>query len=361
MCKSCLFFILSGLLSFGTAHAAESLETYELQQRQAGELIPVIRPMLPADSAINGQGYTLIVRGDEATHEMVRRILQKLDGKLQNLQISVRFTAPGVAHRDASGASVRLNTGNDSTGINATAGSTPRHGSTTIDIKGNDAKARKAEADGEAEYIGKTGAAYGARVRAVGMAKAAKMDKKNHRVYCLTGDGEQQEGQIWEAAMEAGAWGLDNLCCILDKNRLQIDGPVKEVMNIDPIADKYRAFGWNVTEIDGHNMQQILKAFEKAAATKDQPTVIIANTTKGKGVSFMENNPVWHGTPPSREQYEAAQTELEEGRRLAEIVLRNDDVDQDLVEAKRGLARPDEQVGERYPARTLDAGDRHLF
>src|SRR5512135_3256137 len=96
---------------------------------------------------------------------------------------------------------------------------------------------------------------------AVGMAKAGKMDKKSHRVYCLTGDGEQQEGNIWEAAMEAGAWGLDNLCCILDKNRLQIDGLVKEVMNIDPIADKYRSFGWHVIEIDGHNMQQILKAF----------------------------------------------------------------------------------------------------
>jgi len=137
---------------------------------------------------------------------------------------------------------------------------------------------------------------------AAGMAKAAKMDKKSHRVYCLTGDGEHQEGQIWEAAMEAGAWGLDNLCCILDKNRLQIDGPVKEVMNIDPIADKYRAFGWNVIEIDGHNMQQILKAFEKAAQTAGQPTVIVANTTKGKGVDFMENQAGWHGKAPNRQQ-----------------------------------------------------------
>ena len=94
---------------------------------------------------------------------------------------------------------------------------------------------------------------------AAGMAMAGKMDKKSHRVYCLTGDGEQQEGQIWEAAMEAGAFGLDNLCCIIDRNRLQIDGLVKEVMNIDPIADKYRAFGWHVIEIDGHNMQQILE------------------------------------------------------------------------------------------------------
>jgi transketolase len=137
---------------------------------------------------------------------------------------------------------------------------------------------------------------------AVGMAKAAKIDRRNHRVYCITGDGEHQEGQIWEAAMEAAAWNLDNLCCVLDKNRLQIDGWVKDVMPIDPIADKYRAFGWNVTEIDGHNMQQILKAFEKAAAHKGQPTLIIANTTKGKGVDFMENVAGWHGKAPNHEQ-----------------------------------------------------------
>jgi transketolase len=137
---------------------------------------------------------------------------------------------------------------------------------------------------------------------AAGIARAGRMDKKDYRVYCLTGDGEHQEGQMWEAIMEAGAWGLDNLCCILDKNRLQIDGPVKEVMNIDPIADKYRAFGWNVIEIDGHNMQQILKAFEKAAQTKGQPTVIVANTTKGKGVDFMENQAGWHGKAPNKEQ-----------------------------------------------------------
>ncbi len=137
---------------------------------------------------------------------------------------------------------------------------------------------------------------------AVGMAKAAKMDRKTHRIYCITGDGEHQEGQIWEAVMEAGAWGLDNLCCILDKNRLQIDGWVKDVMPIDPIADKYRAFGWNVTEIDGHNMQQIVKAFEKAAQHKGQPTLIVANTTKGKGVDFMENVAGWHGKAPDHEQ-----------------------------------------------------------
>ncbi|MEO0077869.1 MAG: transketolase [candidate division WOR-3 bacterium] len=137
---------------------------------------------------------------------------------------------------------------------------------------------------------------------AVGIALAGRMDRKNFRVYCLTGDGEHQEGQIWEAVMEAGAYKLDNLCCIVDKNRLQIDGWVKDVMNIDPLADKYRAFGWHVIEIDGHNMQQILKAFEKAALFKGQPTVIIANTTKGKGVDFMENQAGWHGKAPNHEQ-----------------------------------------------------------
>jgi transketolase len=137
---------------------------------------------------------------------------------------------------------------------------------------------------------------------AVGVALAGRMDKKHYRTYCITGDGEHQEGQVWEAVMEAAAYKLDTLCCIVDRNRLQIDGWVKDVMNIDPIADKYRAFGWNVTEIDGHNMQQILKAFEKAAQVRGQPTVIIANTTKGKGVDFMENQAGWHGRAPSHEQ-----------------------------------------------------------
>ncbi len=137
---------------------------------------------------------------------------------------------------------------------------------------------------------------------AVGIAKAALLDRRAYRVYSLNGDGEQQEGQIWEAVMEAGAWKLDNLCCVIDRNRLQIDGWVKDVMNIEPIVDKYRAFGWNTIEIDGHNMQQILQAFEKAARTKGQPTAIIANTIKGKGVSFMENVAGWHGKAPSREE-----------------------------------------------------------
>ncbi len=145
---------------------------------------------------------------------------------------------------------------------------------------------------------------------AVGSALAGRMDGREYRVYCLTGDGEHQEGQIWEAVMEAGNFGLDNLCCILDKNRLQIDGWVKEVQNIDPIVDKYRAFGWNAIEIDGHNMHQILSAFEKATRFKGKPTVIIAKTTKGKGVSFMENVAGWHGRAPDLKQLEEALKEL---------------------------------------------------
>jgi len=145
---------------------------------------------------------------------------------------------------------------------------------------------------------------------AVGIALAGRMDRKDYRVYCLTGDGEHQEGQIWEAVMEAGNFALDNLCCVIDKNRLQIDGLVKEVQNIDPITDKYRAFGWNTVEIDGHNMHQILGAFDKAARLKGKPTLIVANTTKGKGVSFMENVAGWHGRAPDREQLIQALKEL---------------------------------------------------
>ncbi|MBN1504456.1 MAG: transketolase [Candidatus Eisenbacteria bacterium] len=132
-----------------------------------------------------------------------------------------------------------------------------------------------------------------------GIALAAKLDGKSHRVYCFMGDGEQQEGQIWEAIMEAGHYKLDNLCGILDVNRLQIDGWVQEVMNVEPLAEKYRSFNWNVIEIDGHDMGQILDAYEKARNFKGKPTVIIAHTVKGKGVDFMENVAGWHGKAPS--------------------------------------------------------------
>jgi len=136
----------------------------------------------------------------------------------------------------------------------------------------------------------------------VGDALAARLDRKNYRVYCIMGDGEQQEGQIWEAAMEACHYGLDNLCGIVDKNRLQIDGCTDDVMCIDPLADKYRSFGWYVLEIDGHNMPQILDAFQQARKNKGKPTIIIAHTVKGKGVEFMENVCGWHGKAPSVEQ-----------------------------------------------------------
>jgi len=137
---------------------------------------------------------------------------------------------------------------------------------------------------------------------AVGIALAARLNKKDHRVYCLMGDGEQQEGQIWEAVMEAGHFGLDNVVGIIDKNRLQIDGWVEEVMNVDPLIDKYRAFNWNVIEIDGHDMQEIVDAFEEAKTLKGKPTLVLAHTVKGKGVDFMEDVAGWHGKPPNVEQ-----------------------------------------------------------
>ncbi len=144
-----------------------------------------------------------------------------------------------------------------------------------------------------------------------GIALAAKLDKKDHHVFCLMGDGEQQEGQIWEAIMEAGHYRLDNLTGILDKNRLQIDGWVEEVMNIDPIVEKYKAFHWNVIEIDGHNMKEIVEGLETAKAYKGKPTLVVAHTTKGKGVSFMEDVAGWHGKSPTVEQMEQGLKELD--------------------------------------------------
>jgi len=141
---------------------------------------------------------------------------------------------------------------------------------------------------------------------AVGMALAAKLDNKKHKIYSINGDGEQQEGQIWEAVMEAAHFKLDNLITIIDKNRLQIDGWVKDVMEIEPIAEKYRAFNWNVIEIDGHDMEEIVQAFNTAKEYEGKPTAIIANTIKGKGVDFMENVAGWHGKSPNKEQMESA-------------------------------------------------------
>ncbi|MTI80540.1 MAG: transketolase [Firmicutes bacterium] len=143
-----------------------------------------------------------------------------------------------------------------------------------------------------------------------GMALAGKLDKKDYRVYVLVGDGEIQEGQIWEAAMASGHYQLDNLTAFLDHNKMQIDGKVEEVMSPEPVADKWRAFGWHVIEIDGHNMEQILNAVEEAKQTKGKPTMIVSQTVKGKGVSFMEDQVGWHGKAPSEEQVAQALEEL---------------------------------------------------
>lgn len=136
----------------------------------------------------------------------------------------------------------------------------------------------------------------------LGMALAAKMDGKPVRVFCVMGDGEQQEGGVWEAAMAAAHHQADNLCAIIDRNRLQIDGGTEQVMGIDPLRDKWLAFGWKAIEIDGHDFSQIKMALEMADATKGQPTVIIANTVMGKGVPSIENNNRWHGKVPSKEE-----------------------------------------------------------
>lgn len=145
---------------------------------------------------------------------------------------------------------------------------------------------------------------------ACGMALAAKIDNKSHRVYAIVGDGESQEGQIWEAAMFAAHYKLDNLCLIIDWNGLQIDGPVAEVMNPTPHDKKLEAFGFNVISIDGHDFEEIDNAFKAAKTVKGKPTAIIAKTIKGKGVSFMENQVSWHGSAPNDEQYEKAVAEI---------------------------------------------------
>lgn len=146
---------------------------------------------------------------------------------------------------------------------------------------------------------------------AVGMALAAKIDKKSYRTYCLCGDGEIQEGQIWEAAMFAGAKKLDNLCVIVDNNNLQIDGPIDEVNSPYPIDKKFEAFNFHVININGNDMEEIRKAFDEAKATKDMPTAIVAKTLKGKGVSFMENQVGWHGKAPNDDEYATAMSDLE--------------------------------------------------
>lgn len=147
---------------------------------------------------------------------------------------------------------------------------------------------------------------------ACGMALAGKIDNKDYRVYAILGDGESEEGQVWEAAMLAAHYKLDNLCAFLDFNGLQIDGAISEVMNPTPLDKKFEAFGWNVIVIDGHSFDEIENAVAKAKEVKGQPTMIVANTIKGKGVSFMENQVSWHGSAPNDEQYETAISEINE-------------------------------------------------
>jgi len=144
-----------------------------------------------------------------------------------------------------------------------------------------------------------------------GMAIAGKLDNKDYRVYALLGDGEMAEGQVWEAAMAAAHYKLDNVTAILDLNGLQIDGPTNRVMSSDPIHDKWKAFGWHVIEVDGHDLEDILAGLAEAKTVKGQPTILIAHTIKGKGVSFMENQASWHGNAPNADQTAQALTELQ--------------------------------------------------
>ena len=145
---------------------------------------------------------------------------------------------------------------------------------------------------------------------ALGMSLAAKVDKKDYRVYVLMGDGEIQEGNIWEAAMACSHYKCDNICAILDRNSFQIDGRTCEVMSIEPVVAKWQAFGWHTIEIDGHDMKQILSAYEEAKTIKGKPVIIIARTLKGKGVSFMEGVCDFHGRAPTKEETERALKEL---------------------------------------------------
>ncbi len=147
---------------------------------------------------------------------------------------------------------------------------------------------------------------------ACGMALSGKLSNDYYRVYAILGDGEIEEGQVWEASMFAAHYQLDNLCFVVDNNGLQIDGKIKDVMSPYPIDEKFKAFGWNVVCIDGHDFDQIEKAFDNAERTLNRPTVIIQKSIKGKGVSFMEDQVSWHGTAPNEEQYNQAKAELEQ-------------------------------------------------
>lgn len=145
-----------------------------------------------------------------------------------------------------------------------------------------------------------------------GMALSSKMDSMGYRVYCLLGDGEIEEGQVWEAAMTSSKYKLDNLCVVVDNNNLQIDGDIQSVKGLNKIEEKFESFGFNVITVNGNNIEQLIDAFERAKMTKGMPTAIIAKTVKGKGVSFMENLASWHGKAPKEEEFNLAMKELED-------------------------------------------------
>lgn len=145
---------------------------------------------------------------------------------------------------------------------------------------------------------------------ALGMALAGKTSHKDYRVYCVISDGECQSGQVWEASMAAPKFKLDNLCVLLDYNKVQLSGEIKDIMNVEPLIDKWRAFNWNTIEIDGHDFQAIIQALNAAERVKEKPTLILCHTTKGKGVSFMEGKWEWHGKAPTREEGERAIQEI---------------------------------------------------
>jgi transketolase len=176
---------------------------------------------------------------------------------------------------------------------------------------------------------------------AVGIALAGKLNKQNFRTFCIMVDGEQQEGQVWEAAMEASHHGLESLVAIVDCNGLQIDGLVSDVMNVEPLEDKYRSFGWEVLRVDGHNMQQVVEALERAKAGLGKPVVILAETIKGRGVSFIENVAGWHGKSPNREELNKALAELKLTDEIAvEMLLQKAKIYQVLVESKLAAKMP---------------------
>ncbi|MFR1051144.1 MAG: transketolase [Lachnospirales bacterium] len=177
---------------------------------------------------------------------------------------------------------------------------------------------------------------------AVGMALAGKIDRKDYRVYAVLGDGEIEEGQVWEAAMAAAKYHLDNLTAVVDVNGLQIDGSTADVMPSEPLDKKFEAFNWNVIHVDGHDLAALEDAFAQAAACTGKPTVLLAETVKGKGVSFMENDAGWHGKAPNEEQYAVAREELRNRVRICTDVTAVDSMD-DAVEVLEKLGLMDEE------------------